>query len=263
MTGMSFNSGLVLGSTTGLGGIYFASPVRDSDARVIGVVVLRLKGSSITAMLDEIHAGDPTLSATAVDSDGILVAYPDATRLYASLKELPPETLQRLIAGQRFRRTHFDNLQMPALADTLMQATKPDSLSYHSTLSGTDEVAGYAPVNGARLVIAVTEPLSRFEAPLQRLFKNVLYFIAAVGMFFLVMVVGLARSVVRPVLRLTAAAQALKNGEFDKARLPADSSRHVDEVGQLSRTFSVMIDVLRQREQSAARALGRARKQKD
>ena len=49
----------------------------------------------------------------------------------------------------------------------------------------------------------------------------------------------------RPIEKLTAAAHALKSGDYDNANIAVRSN---DEVGQLARTFNVMIDVLRQRE---------------
>jgi nitrogen fixation/metabolism regulation signal transduction histidine kinase len=50
---------------------------------------------------------------------------------------------------------------------------------------------------------------------------------------------------VTPVRALTAAADALKRGDYEAASV---SVRSRDEIGQLARTFNVMIDVLRQRE---------------
>ena len=55
----------------------------------------------------------------------------------------------------------------------------------------------------------------------------------------------LARTIVKPIEELTAAAHALKGGDYDKATLTV---RSTDEIGRLARTFNVMIDVLRQRE---------------
>ena len=49
----------------------------------------------------------------------------------------------------------------------------------------------------------------------------------------------------RPVARLTEAANALKEGDYDQAHIKVTSN---DEIGRLARTFNVMIDVLRQRE---------------
>jgi nitrogen fixation/metabolism regulation signal transduction histidine kinase len=59
-----------------------------------------------------------------------------------------------------------------------------------------------------------------------------------------------ARSIVRPIQQLTSAAHALKAGDYDKANIAVRSN---DEVGQLARTFNVMIDVLRQRERERER----------
>ena len=266
MSGKSFTSGLVLGTTAGKTGLYFSNPVRDDNGTIIGVVVLRLKGASINAILDEVRQRDATLIPMMFDADGVLVAYPDESKLYSSLRELPQDTVALFVADQRFKRSRFENLNMPDLASALIGATAPGSLGFHSTLSGVDEFAGYAPVKGSELVVAVSESKRVFEAPLQKLFQNVLYSVIAVGLFFLVMAVGLARSIVRPVRRLTVAAEALKSGDFDNAKIKTRSHHHIDEIGQLARTFNIMIDVLRQRErqreQSGSRRSSKMRKDK-
>ena len=51
-----------------------------------------------------------------------------------------------------------------------------------------------------------------------------------------------ARTIVRPVQQLTAGADALKSGRFEQAYVEAKGR---DELGQLARTFNVMVDVLR------------------
>ena len=76
------------------------------------------------------------------------------------------------------------------------------------------------------------------------------------AVFFAVLALLFARSIVRPLERLTSAAHKLKSGDYAGATVEVKSG---DEVGQLARTFNVMIDVLRQRERERARnrALGR------
>jgi putative NADPH-quinone reductase/HAMP domain-containing protein len=59
-----------------------------------------------------------------------------------------------------------------------------------------------------------------------------------------------ARSIVRPVRALTQAAAALKEGQYDAAGVEV---KRRDELGQLGRTFNVMIDVLRQRDRERRR----------
>jgi nitrogen fixation/metabolism regulation signal transduction histidine kinase len=102
-------------------------------------------------------------------------------------------------------------------------------------------------------VVGVTESKDDFEQPLNDLFKQVLMSVALVGLLFLGLALRFARSIVAPIRALTRAADALKGGDYDSASVKV---RNRDEIGQLARTFNVLIDVLRQREreQSSSRA---------
>jgi len=100
-------------------------------------------------------------------------------------------------------------------------------------------------VAGVDWVVGVTESHDSFEAPLRRILAQSLISVAAVGSFFVLLAIVFARSISRPVQALTQAADALKRGDYEAARVPVTSG---DEIGALGRTFNVMIDVLRQRE---------------
>ncbi|KQV87769.1 hypothetical protein ASD15_27300 [Massilia sp. Root351] len=253
MKGRPFMTGVIIGATAGKPGVYYANPVFDDSKKVIGVVVMRIKGGTISAILDEASAGGNETSKRVpfmIDGDGILVHYPDQNQLYRSLAPLPKATLGRIIADQRFRRHRIESVDMPELAKVLIGAKTAGNISFHSTLTGRDEHAGYAPVQGHNWVVGVTESRARFEEPLQRLFVNVLYSVAAVGLVFLILAVLFARTITRPVVRLTEAANALKDGDYDRASIKVTST---DEIGRLARTFNVMIDVLRQREREKQR----------
>jgi nitrogen fixation/metabolism regulation signal transduction histidine kinase len=108
-----------------------------------------------------------------------------------------------------------------------------------------DEIAGYAPVPLNDWIVGVSESRDYFAAPLARLFDKVLVSVVLAGGIFVALALIFARSIVRPIQGLTEAANALKNGDYDNANIEVRSG---DEVGQLARTFNVMIDVLRQRE---------------
>jgi nitrogen fixation/metabolism regulation signal transduction histidine kinase len=81
-----------------------------------------------------------------------------------------------------------------------------------------------------------------------------------VGLIFVLLASLLARTIVRPIEELTAAAHALKSGDYDKATLTV---RSTDEIGRLARTFNVMIDVLRQRERERGDKNAKARRKSD
>jgi serine/threonine protein kinase/HAMP domain-containing protein len=249
LKGNAYKTGIVVGSTEGKPGMYYANPVFDEAHRVIGVVVMRLKGSSVSHILDEASAGSGRVPFM-VDGDGVLIHHPDKRHLYRSLAPLPPQALARIVADQRFRRDRIDSAQMPALAKAMVKARGPGNISYRSTLSGLEEHAGFAPVPGHDWVVGVSEPRAQFERPLRRLYDNMLYSVALAGTVFLVLAVLFARSIVRPIARLTDAANALKEGDYDRANIKVTSN---DEIGRLARTFNVMIDVLRQRERERRR----------
>lgn len=247
--GRSFKTGIIVGSTTGKRGMYYANPVIDSAAKVIGVLVLKINASTIGAVLDASTAGTARVPFM-VDGDGVLIHYPDKQQLHKSLGRLSLAAHQRIAADQRFGRKSVDSLNMPELARTLAGARRPGNISYASTLSGNEQHAGYAPVPGHNWVVGVTESRAAFEAPLHKLFVHVLYSVALVGLLFLLLAMRFARSIARPIAQLTEAANALKEGDYEGATIKVTS---FDEIGRLARTFNVMIDVLRQREREKRR----------
>ncbi|MES2296694.1 MAG: cache domain-containing protein [Pseudomonadota bacterium] len=254
MAGHAFKTGIIVGTTAGQPGMYYSNPVFDAQHKLIGVVVLRIKGPAIGAIVDEMAAGSGR-TPFMIDGDGVLIHHPDPHQLYRSLAPLPAAAAARIAADQRFRRMKIDSANMPALARAMMGAKRAGNISYFSTISGGEEHAGYAPVPGHNWVVGVTESRQTFEAPLRLLFMHVLYSVAVVGLVFLILAVLFARSIVRPIARLTEAANALKDGDYDRANIKVTST---DEIGRLARTFNVMIDVLRQRDREKRRGqLGR------
>lgn len=246
MAGKPYTSGIIVGSVAGQSGMFYANPVFDEARREpIGAVVLRIRGSSFDKMLKEVQ-GTSVLRPFLIDSDGVVIGHADPAALYASLAPLTPDKLAEIKADQRFRRDTVASLDMPQLAAALVGAASPGHLTYRSTLTHADEVAGYAPVaGGTRWVVAVSEPRSSFEAPLNALFWRQILSIGLVGLLFLGLALLFARNIVRPVKALTQAIDALKAGDYKHATVKVESR---DEIGQLSRTFNVLIDVLRQRE---------------
>ena len=245
-------TGVIIGSVAGEAGIYYANPISRAGGAVIGVVVLRIKGAAVNAILNDARQG-PQRVPFLIDSDGVLIYHPDKTKLYHSLTPLSEAQLAAIVADQRFRRSTIETVNMPELAHAMIGTTRISNLSYHSSLSGKDEIVGFAPVRGQKWVVGVTETRDFFEAPLNHLFNNVLYSVGLVGVVFLLLASVFARTLVRPIERLTNAAHALKNGDYAKATIRVTSD---DELGKLARTFNVMIDVLRQRDREYQR--GRA-----
>ena len=246
MGGHSFITSIIVGSVAGKAGVYFAYPVLQ-NGQAIGVVTLRLRAEAIDAIVDSARTlnREPFL----VDGDGVLIHHRAESLRFHSLADLGAATQDRIAADQRFRLKRVASLGMPQLADAVVGARHEGTIDYESTISKTREVAGYAPIVGVDWVVGVTESRDSFEAPLRRIFLQLLLSVAAVGTFFVLLAIVFARSISRPVQALTQAADALKRGDYDAARVRVKSD---DEIGALGRTFNVMIDVLRQREREAS-----------
>ena len=251
--GRPAKTGIIAGSVSGKRGMYHANPVFDANRRVIGVLVMQIAAASIVAKLDEIK---PETGRTPfmIDGDGVLIHHPDARYLYRSLAPLTEYAKARIADDRRYGKQPVVSLGMPDLARAVVRAPRAGNIAYQSTITGVEEHAGFAPVQGHDWVVGVTETRAAFEEPLQKLFSNVLASVLLVGLAFLVMAVLFARSIVRPIARLTEAANALKDGDYDRANIKVTSN---DEIGRLARTFNVMIDVLRQREREKKRGRNR------
>ena len=180
-----------------------------------------------------------------VDEDGVIVWHPDEKQMFRSLVPLPPAKLKEIVDDKRFRRDRIESINQPELAAVMTNAKTGGYVTYKSTVTRREEIAGYAPVPGNDWVVGVSESRDYFAAPLDRLFEKVLISVLLAGAIFVALASWFARSITRPIQKLTAAAHALKSGDYDKAHVEVRSN---DEIGQLARVFTVMIDVLRQRE---------------
>jgi serine/threonine protein kinase/HAMP domain-containing protein len=245
MEGKAYMTGITVGAVAGKAGVFYSRPVFMADGKtVIGAVVLRIKADPIGRILSAAQVGDDRLPFL-VDSDGVIVWHPSQALMYASLMPLKKEVLDEIIADQRFRRKSIMSINQPELAKVMVGGKERGHVTYVSKVSNREEIAGFAPVPAQEWVVGVSESRDYFAAPLDRLFQKVVLSVLLAGVIFVALALIFARSIVRPIERLTAAAHSLKSGDYANANIAVRTS---DEVGQLARTFNVMIDVLRQRE---------------
>jgi serine/threonine protein kinase/HAMP domain-containing protein len=249
LQGRTHTTGLVLGPGGHVPAMVIAQPVQAADGQVQGVMVLRLRGSSLAGIVDEVR-NDAALTPLLIDRDGVVIYHLQEDLIFSSLAPLPAATQAALKADQRFRRDSVQSLGETALAGAMVGAQNTGNVAYRSAQSGREEIAGFAPVTAHDFVVGVIKSRTDFEAPLQGLYRQLQWSVALVGLLFAGLALRFARSIVRPLRALTQAASALKEGQYDGTRVEV---KRRDELGQLGRTFNVMIDVLRQRERERRR----------
>ncbi|RVU44472.1 serine/threonine protein kinase [Rubrivivax rivuli] len=250
--GRAHTGDLALGRDETLPGMVLAQPVAAADGTVAGVLALRVRGSSLVTIVDEVR-NDASLTPFLLDRDGVVLHHLQEDLVYRSLVPLPPERQAALAAEQRFRRERIESLDETALAAAVLGAQRTGHVAYRSAVHGREEIAGYAPVAAHDWVVGVAKSRTDFEAPLQPLNTQLLWSVLLVGLLFTGLALRFARSIVRPVRALTQAAAALKEGQYEAAGVEV---KRRDELGQLGRTFNVMIDVLRQRDRERRREGG-------
>jgi C4-dicarboxylate-specific signal transduction histidine kinase len=250
MQGRAFMSGIVVGSVAGAAGVFYSRPVFAPDGKTpAGAVVMRIRAEPIARILSSARVDDDRIPFL-VDGSGVIVWHPDEKLMYKSLMPLGKDALAEIIADQRFRRPTVESINQPELAKVMAGSKERGNVAYRSSVTGREEIAGFAPVPGVDWVVGVSESRDYFAAPLDRLFEKVIASVLLAGIIFVALAVIFARSIVRPIETLTAAAHSLKSGDYANANIEVRSN---DEVGRLARTFNVMIDVLRQRERERGR----------
>jgi serine/threonine protein kinase/HAMP domain-containing protein len=247
--GRAHTGDLALGREEYFPGMVLAQPVTGADGQVLGVLALRVRGSSVATLIDEVR-NDASLTPFLIDRDGVLLHHLQEDLVFSSLLPLPPQRQAELAAEQRFRRSRIESLNEAGLAAAMLGAQRTGHVAYRSTVHGRDQIAGYAPVAAHDWVVGVAKSRTDFEAPLRPLYTQLQWSVALVGLLFTGLALRFARSIVRPVRALTQAAAALKEGQYETAAVEV---KRRDELGQLGRTFNVMIDVLRQRERERRR----------
>ena len=251
--GLSYTSGLVAGATPGSSSVYSSEPVRDSNGGVLGALVMRVSGAAVTQALARNTKPDERLTSFIVDADGVVTAHPHADLLHRSLMPLPAATQAQIRADQRFRRDEIPSMGEQALARAVTGLQAPTTISFDSVVSGRTVLAGLAPVAGHDWVVAVTEDRLTVRTPLNVLHGYLLAGALAVSALVLGVAWWLSRGVTKPIRVVTQALQDLKNGDFEDARVKAD---HTDELGQLGRAFNALSDQLRQRDRSPGQPPG-------
>jgi class 3 adenylate cyclase len=229
--------------TDGLG-LTLSQPMRDAKNALVGAAVATVKFSTIEAALSSARTR-PSLTPFLLDNDGVIAWHPSSALRYKSLMPLRPEAAARVASEGRYGQVTVASLGMADLQRMMGDPAGAVQRSYRSPVSGETEVVAMTALTAAPLIIAVSEPKSRWEVPLREVFASVfgkvlmVTFIAA-GVAFML----LSRDVIGPIRQLTRAAEAVKDGKLDvRARVLND-----DEVGDLAKTFNGMMDEIVERQ---------------
>ncbi len=245
--GKQYITDLEVGTASNVAGIYFASPAHGRTGRVAGVVVMKMKGTAVTSIVDQLRVRNPSLSAFLVDDDGIIIYHPDQRMQYHSLTPLPPELLKTMLDEKQFgvNVTDIPSLNLHGLAQKMGNSKQPDHVRFISPISGKPEIVGFAPLGQKGWKVAVSETEENYAAPLTKLFNKAVLSVSLTSVVCLIFALFFARTFTRPLNDLTRAAEAVEKGDLEHATVPVTTD---DELGRFASTFNAMIGGVKARQ---------------
>jgi sigma-B regulation protein RsbU (phosphoserine phosphatase) len=233
--GNAYVSDILIGKTTGEPGVYFARPVRDEDAEIVGVAVLKFDAEAIWRITDSVRTGD-TGFASIVDEHGVILAAPNRDNIFKSLGPLSPEQIAAIDPDLRWGRPTIEHLNLPELMSPLLAPEAPGSMEVDRRDVIDPFIVGFAPMTLMPWTVGVVETRSEFDAPIRKLRQQQLLTVAGVAGLAAIFALIQSRNLARPIRDLDEAAQRLAEGDFD-ARVTVTSH---DEIARLGRTFNAM-----------------------
>lgn len=249
--GHHYVSDILVGQTTNRPGLFFANPVRSQTGKIMGVVVLKIKGSDIWNIVNSLRV-DSQNYAFLIDENGVIISYPNKSLLYYSLAPLSPQ--KQLLVKRRYKLNHIESLNLPKLIWAILEAKSIGHTIYYSSLEHSYQIVGFAPLQKEPWVLAVKEPQTQFTIPLNHLIWQNSYSLLLVGGIAAITALLLARNIAKPIRALIKVAQSIEQDDFnfqvlDLRKTLAKFSLTQDDTGQLVRVFLQMVEELRIREQ--------------
>ncbi|MBD2207004.1 HAMP domain-containing protein [Calothrix sp. FACHB-1219] len=248
--GKAYISSILIGKTTNRPGLYFSAPVKSETGKILGVVVLKIKGEGIWSIVNSLKPANQSYSFL-IDEDGLIISHTEQSTLYKSIFPVSPDKAQELLSNLGNIFPSINSLNIPEL-ESIFRAKDTGHTSYYSPIEKQQMIVGFAPMKVESWVLGISQSRKQFEAPLYHLILFNISSVIIVGGITTIVALWLSSRISRPIRGLTAAAQALEketfNQEADHILVQAAHSR--DDIGQLVRVYMNMAETVRTRNQN-------------
>lgn len=248
--GKPYISSILIGKTTRRPGLYFSAPVKSENGRIVGVMVLKVKGQSIWEIVDSLKPASESY-AFLIDKNGLIISHPDKSVLYNTFFPISSDKKQQILYDLGNIFTSLKNLDIPQFK-AIVRAKEPGNTSYYSTIEKQQMIVGFAPMKTEPWVLAISQTRAGFEVPLHRLTLFNVSSVIIVGGITAIVALLLSYRISRPIRGLTAAVQALEKETFNQEAhdILVQASHGQDDIGQLARVYINMAKTVRTRNQN-------------
>jgi C4-dicarboxylate-specific signal transduction histidine kinase len=245
--GHQYASNILVDNITKRSGVYLSQPIWSSQAKVIGVAVLKIKEENLNQIINRLKLESSSYPFL-IDSLGVIINHPQKDYIYHSLTALSPKVQTMIAQDNRYSMSNVESLNLSQLAEAMIGAREPGHANYFSPLENKRQIVGFAPLEVQPWVLGISEPENTFAEPLNRLVWENILNLLIVGAIAAIVALLLANSIARPIKKLTKVARSLEQGNFEHNNLLAISHSQ-DDIGQLVRVFMNMAQEVESREQ--------------
>jgi putative methionine-R-sulfoxide reductase with GAF domain len=244
-TGAPYISPVEISQTTSETAIYFSSPVRDLDGKIIGVLRVRYNANVLQQLVSSAKGlgGDQSF-AVLFDENHVRLAHSNEPELILqSVVPLPADKVSQLQAEGRLPRdahsTNLINLES-GLTQLITAGQTFFGAEFHEDGHGLEQAA-VAQLKTRPWVVAFAQPQEVFLAPIQTQIRNAVALALGIAVAVAFVAFLFAQALSSPIIRLTAVAADIAGGNL-AVQAPVESS---DEIGVLAKTFNTMTAQLR------------------
>ncbi|MCR4319835.1 MAG: HAMP domain-containing protein [Candidatus Brocadiaceae bacterium] len=228
----------------GKGYNYYSTPVRNYKKEIIGVLVMRRHAEELWKLVEEEkdYLGKGSLCIL-TDRYGVRIAHATDRRLaFKSWIKLDPGVKKNLEMehhyGEDIKEIGFT--EIPEVSKVLAQ--NAGGIFVHPLAISTEAYWGYCmPLKEKDWTLLYTVPASAFLAQVKHLTQNAVFSTGVVFIIVIALTWLLSTSLLRPIKRLTRAANEIANGNLDH---PVTNGSQ-DEIGRLMQSFDVMRNKLK------------------
>jgi PAS domain S-box-containing protein len=239
-------SDVAVGVTTREPGVFLAGPVRDRAGRLVGALVLKLRGAAIDRVCQDVGRQIPEGFAFVADASEVIVSHQDPSRLYLSLGALRPEVAARIDPKLMYGVERIEPGGLDDLAAVLRRGGERGAMEGAGP-DGRRRVTGYARMTTRPWTVAVVQPRGAFERPMTELAAAQRWWTSGMALLAVLAALWITWGLLRPIKALRTAAARAAGGDWT-ARAEVHGN---DELSDLARAFNAMIPALQERSRIA------------
>ena len=225
---------IVLGVTSGKLGYYFAHPVRNTQAEIIGVAVTKLKPEVISNAIAIREEEDLGLSL--VDNYGVIIFSTKKSKMFGSLGQLSGEERKAIEEGRRFTGIDIKPLDYNLLQQAIYSVDDTQVFEIY------DEALSVTKIDGYPFFLVLDRNLEDLVSSSVNLAYILSGFVLVAALFAIISLTYLISVFMRPLQELQDAVEKIGRGNLD---YKIESSSE-DEMGKLAQAFNKMVIAIKQ-----------------